>query len=184
MKRLLPALGFAFAAFFAGGAAAQQTFTAEEVKAGFLYHFSAFVNWPDATPTDPIVVGVLGGEEVETELLRIAAAKRQPGRSILVRRLRAGEDLAGLHIVYVGASESQRLERVVAALRGGPTLIVSDTPDGLERGAMINFVTADRVQFEISLDSAHRGGLRLSPRLLSVAVRVKKSGLAQEPMFA
>lgn len=184
MKRLFLAWGFACAAFCAGEAAAQPAFTPEQVKAGFLYHFAAFVNWPDATPTDPIVIGILGADEIETELGRILAAKRSSGKPITVRRLRAGENPAGVHILFVGASESQRLERLVAATRGSPTLIVSDTPEGLERGAMINFVTGERVQFEISLDSAHQGGLRLSPRLLSVAVRVKKSGLAQEPMFA
>ena len=184
MKRLLIALGFAGAALCAPNGAAQTTFTAEEVKAGFLYHFAAFVNWPEGMPADPIVIGIVGADEVESELRRIAAAKRSQGKPIQVRRLRPGEDAAGVHILYVGAAESQRLERMVAAVRGQPTLVVSDAADGLERGAMINFLTADRVQFEISLDSAHRGGLRLSPRLLSVAVRVKKSGLAQDSMLA
>jgi hypothetical protein len=184
MKRLLLTFGLACAAFCPVESGAQTAFTADEVKAGFLYHFAAFVNWPEAVAADLIVIGILGGDEVESELRRIVAAKRAQGKSITVRRLRPGDDLAGIHILYVGASESQRLERVVAAVRGEPTLVVSDTPEGLERGAMINFVTTDRVQFEISLDSAHRGGLRLSPRLLSVAVRVKKSGLAHGAMHA
>lgn len=184
MRRLLLAWGLVCAAFGAGAAHAQPAFTAEQVKAGFLYHFAAFVNWPDGTPTDTIVIGILGGDEVEAELGRLVAGKRPAGKPITVRRLRPGESLGGIHILYVGAAESQRLERVIAAVRGNPTLVVSDTHDGLERGAMVNFVTTERVQFEISLDSAHQGGLRLSPRLLSVAVRVKKSGLALEPMFA
>ena len=185
MKRLFAAWGFTCATLFCGTAPAQQpSFTAEQVKAGFLYHFTAFVDWPESTPTDPIVIGLLGGDEVEAELRRIVATKRTPGRSITVRRLQPGEDLGGIHVLYVSAAESQRLERVVAAARVSPTLVVSDTTEGLERGATINFVTANRVQFEISLDSAHKGGLRVSARLLSVAVRVKKSGLAQEPAYA
>jgi len=185
MKHFLAALGAACAAFVADGASAQQpSFTAEEVKAGFLYHFTAFVNWPEATPIDAIVIGILGADDVEAALRRVVEAKRSQARSITVRRLRPGEELSGIHILYVGAAESQRLERMIAAVRASPTLVVSDTPEGLERGAMVNFVTSDRVQFEISLESAHRGGLRLSPRLLSVAVRVKKSELAQEQMYA
>ena len=185
MKRILAALGLSCAALgFANAAAQQPSLTAGQVKAGFLYHFAAFVDWPESTPTDAIVIGLLGGDEVEAELARIVAAKRAPGRSVTMRRLNPGEELAGIHILYVGAGESQRLERIVAALRGTPTLVVSDTPEGLERGATINFITADRVQFDISLESATRGGLRVSPRLLSVAVRVKKSGLTQEPVYA
>ena len=185
MKRLFATLGVACATLCFGATPAQQpSFTAEQVKAGFLYHFTAFVDWPESTPTDPIVIGLLGGDEIEAELRRIVAAKRAPGRAIAVRRLQPGEDLSGIHILYVSAVESQRLERVVAAARASPTLVVSDTTDGLERGATINFVTADRVQFEISLEAAHRGGLRVSPRLLSVAVRVKKSELTQDPAYA
>jgi hypothetical protein len=185
MKRLFAALGFSCATLLSGGAPAQQpSLTAGQVKAGFLYHFTAFVDWPESTPADPIVIGLLGGDEVEAELRRIVATKRTPGRSITVRRLQPGEELSGIHILYVGAEESRRLERVVAAARAGPTLVVSDAGDGLERGATINFVTADRVQFEISLEAAHRGGLRVSPRLLSVAVRVKKSELTHDPAYA
>jgi len=184
MKRVLAALGVSCATLcFAASPAQQPAFTAEQVKAGFLYHFAAFVDWPESTPTDPVVIGLLGGEEVEAELRRIVAVKRTPGRSITVRRLQPGEDLSGIHIVYVSAAESQRLERVIAAARAGPTLVVSDTADGLERGATINFVTADRVQFEISLEAAHRGGLRVSARLLSVAVRVKRSRLTRDSAY-
>jgi len=183
MKRLLLALGFSCAALCAPGGGAQPALTADQVKAGFLYHFTAFVNWPEAALTDSIVIGMLGGDDVEAELRRIVGTRTAQGRSIAVRRLRATDSFAGVHILYVGASESQRLERVVAAVTGSPTLVVSDSPEGLERGAMINFLTSDRVQFEVSLDSALRGGLRLSPRLLSVAIRVKKSGLPQESMY-
>ena len=185
MKQVFAALGFACAALGFGTAPAQQpALTAGQVKAGFLYHFAAFVDWPETTPTDSIVIGLLGGEDVEAELGRIVAAKRTPGRSVTMRRLQPGDALGGIHILFVGAGESQRLERVVAAARGNPTLVVSDTSEGLERGATINFITADRVQFEISLDSAHKGGLRVSPRLLSVAVRVKKSRLPVGPAYA
>jgi uncharacterized protein DUF4154 len=186
MKRLLLALGFGCAAACCAdiAAAQQPSLTAEQVKAGFLYHFAAFVDWPVRTPTDSIVIGVLGADEVEAELRRIVGAKSTPARAITVRQLRPGDEPSGIHILYVGAAESQRLERVVAATRARPTLIVSDTPDGLERGAMINFVTSSRVQFEVSLEPALREGLRLSPRLLSVAIRVKKSGMAHESVLA
>ena len=184
MKRLLLVLGFAAAALCAEGVLAQPSYTAEEVKAGYLYHLTAFVNWPDAVARDPIVIGVLGADDVEAELQRIVAAKPQPGRTINVRRLQPGDDFGGLHILYVGARERARLGRVVQAVSGHSTLVVSDTPDGLERGATMNFLTTDRVQFEISLESAHRIGLRLSPRLLSVAVRVKKSELPPVPTLA
>ena len=186
MKRLFARLALTSVALCSGAAPAQQqpSFTAEQVKAGFLYHFTAFVDWPESAQGELVVIGLMGGDEVEAELRRIVAAKRGPGKSISVRHLQPGDDVGGIHILYVGAAQSQRLERLAAAVRGGPTLVVSDMPDGLERGAMVNFVTADRVQFEISLESAQGVGLRVSPRLLSIAVRVKKTMLTQPPAYA
>ena len=184
MKRLLLVLGFAAAAVCADRVPAQPTYTADEIKAGYLYHLVAFVTWPETMARDPIVIGVLGAQDVEAELQRIVAAKPHPGKAIVVRRLQPGDDFGGVHILYVGARERARLPSVVQAVRGHSTLVVSDAPDGLERGATMNFLTTDRVQFEISLESAHRIGLRLSPRLLSVAVRVKKSELPPEPTLA
>jgi hypothetical protein len=56
-------------------------------------------------------------------------------------------------------------------------LVVTDEiPDALERGAIINFVNIDhRIRFEISLRAAEQAALKLSARLLSAALRVRRS---------
>jgi hypothetical protein len=60
------------------------------------------------------------------------------------------------------------------ALNGRPILVVTDSPEGLMDGAVINFVeVGDRVQFEISLASAREAGLTLSSRLLATALYVE-----------
>jgi len=49
---------------------------------------------------------------------------------------------------------------------------------GLEKGATINFVNQDRrIRFEISLRAAEETGIKLSSRLLSAAIRLKRSNL-------
>jgi YfiR/HmsC-like len=61
---------------------------------------------------------------------------------------------------------------------------VTDAPEGLERGGVINFITTDRVQFEASVEAANGAGLRLNPRLLSVAIRVKKGDASKPTLYA
>jgi hypothetical protein len=57
-----------------------------------------------------------------------------------------------------------------------PVLVVTDSPDGLEQGGMVNFQQVDeRLRFEISLPRAEEAGLVLSSRLLSAALRVETS---------
>ncbi len=55
-------------------------------------------------------------------------------------------------------------------------LLVSDMEAGLDQGAAINFVLTDRrVRFEISVRAAEEAGIKISSRLLSAALRLKRS---------
>lgn len=46
---------------------------------------------------------------------------------------------------------------------------------------MINFVTTDRVPFEVAIANAAKAGIHLNARLLSVAIRVRKGELEPFP---
>lgn len=150
----------------------------DPVKAAFLYKFASFVEWPPQAfpaPDTPITIGVLGAERIAAELARMVAGRAAQGRSISVRRLAADESVAGLHILFVGRAEAGRLQRLAQAARPHAVLLVTDSEGALGRGSMINFVLADRrLRFEIALDAAERSGLRLSSRLLSVALHVRR----------
>ena len=157
-----------------GSAALAQTrFSEVEVKAAFLYNFPGFVAFPpEARMGDGTIIGIMSAEDVELELRRTVAAR--PGRSVTVKRLAPADDAAGVHILFVGWRENASLARILQAVRQAPILTVTEAPDGIDHGSIINFVTTDRVQFEVSLDAAARARLHLNARLLSVAMRVRK----------
>jgi hypothetical protein len=72
-------------------------------------------------------------------------------------------------------------KRMIEAARAKSVLVITDNPAGMTRGSMINFVIADkRVRFEISRAAAESAGLKLSSRLLAVALRVHSSGMFVE----
>ena len=147
-----------------------------QIKAAFLYKFGGFIEWPAAAfsrADSAFVIGVLGAEGAAAELERVVAARNIQGRSVAVHRLKRGESLAGLHLLFVGQSESGRLAEVLAAAKGQPLLVVTETEDALTRGSMINFITVDdKVRFDVALPQAERGQLRISARLLAVARKV------------
>jgi hypothetical protein len=149
-----------------------------EVKAAFLVRFLGFVEWPEgafARPESPIVIGVLGSDEVLAALQDSTAGRIVQARPVAVRRLKEGEPLNGVHLVFVGRPASSALPRL-----GNPpgVLVVAETEGGLDRGATINFVRREgRVRFEVALDSAERQGLRISSRMLSVAQNVRQGKL-------
>lgn len=147
--------------------------TDAQVKAAFLYKFGDFVDWPPGALPEgrAFTIGVLGADAVADALEQIVAGRAVQNRPVIVRRLRLGESLAGVHVLFVGASRIERLGEVLA--QAGAVLVVTDAPDGLERGGVINFVPVDRrLRFDVALGAAGRMHLRISARLLAVARRV------------
>lgn len=149
-----------------------------EVKAAFLVRFLSFVEWPEpafARPESPIVIGVMGADDVLATLQETLAGRVVQARPVAARRIKEGEPLAGVHLLFVGRGASSALPKL-----GPPpgVLVVSEIEGGLERGATVNFLRREgRVRFEVALDTAEKQGLRISSRMLSVAQNVRQGRL-------
>ena len=107
------------------------------------------------------------------ELRQIVTGRLVKGSPIELRRLSAGDSLDGCRLVFIGSGERRHLAEIIGA---APfvSLVITESDDALKYGSMINFVIADgRVRFEIAVDNAERQGVRLSSRLLSVALAVR-----------
>jgi hypothetical protein len=142
------------------------------VKAAFLYKFLGYVEYPQ--DTSPLVVGVLGADDIGAELVRITTGRNVGGRPVMVRTLREGDALTGLHMLFIGADAARSTAMLRAAQQQG-VLTVTESDNGLQQGSVINFLLVeDRVRFEVSLPAAEKSGLKLSSRLLSVAYHVLK----------
>jgi hypothetical protein len=170
----------ALVAFLGGGPAAADNHAPLEraVKAAFVYKFLAYVDWPAhafESPGAPLVVGMLGADAIAADLAQAVAGRTVGDHAIQVRRLREGDPTSGLHVLFVGRTEAQRLPAIARAVQGQPTLIIAESPGALQAGAAINLVIATdgRVRFEVALDAAERAGLRLSSRMLALAQTVR-----------
>lgn len=167
----------ALCAVVALGAAAALAQQASEpaVKAAFLFKFAGYVEWPAQAfgqAEAPFVLGVVGADEVAGELDKILAGRTVKSRRAVVRRLREGEPVRGVHLLFVGRAAANPRTLLRAAREQG-VLTVAEHERGLEEGAAINFVVSEeRVGFEVSLDAAEKTGLVISSRMLAVARRV------------
>jgi hypothetical protein len=148
-----------------------------KVKAAFLYKFIGYIDWPAASfakPDTPVVIGVVGADQVAAELTQAVTGRTANDRPVVVRRLRAGESLDGVHVLFVGKAETARLVQLAQAAQQRSVLTVTESDGALAQGSVINFVTVERrVRFEIALDSAEKSRLKLSSRLLAVAQQVR-----------
>ena len=148
------------------------------VKAAFVYKFTGYVDWPESAmggADAPFVMGVLGSENLLNELTQLIAGRKVHERPVVVRKMRAGEPLTGVQLLFVGRGETLRAEP------GKPVLVVTEAEGGMPRGSMINFVIVDRhVRFEIALPAVEKAGLRMSSRLLAVAQKVYQGNASEE----
>jgi hypothetical protein len=148
------------------------------VKAAYLYRFAGYVNWPaDAQSSGPFVIAVLGAPQIALELRRLAVTHKVDGHVIEVHEVRTAREVGRPAMLYLAPGHAERLPIVEPALSGVSILVVTDEDDGLDRGAVLNFVTLDhRVRFEVLLPAAERAHLKVSADLLAVAVRVRGGG--------
>lgn len=146
-----------------------------EIKAAFLYQFGSYIDWPEGTfshDEEPLVIGVLDGEDVATPLSGIVRHRMVKGRPVAMRRLEPGEDLTGVHILFIGAGVRPGLvDAALDRVRGQPVLTVADS-DHADKSIISFVIEHDRVRFDIFLDAANESGIRISSRLLGVARRV------------
>lgn len=147
------------------------------IKAAFLYRFLSYVEWRPRTfaqRTSPVVIGVLGADDIAAALQDIVRGRTAAERPIAVRRVTAGDPLDGVHMLFVGRANSARVARLAAAAQRRGMLLVTDYEGALEDGSAINLVVIEnRVRFEVSLDATEKAGLKLSSRMLAVALWVR-----------
>ena len=66
------------------------------IKAGFIFNFAKFVEWPAtafAQPDSPIVIGILGTDPFGTIIDQIVQNKKIGARGFVVKRLKWGTDV-------------------------------------------------------------------------------------------
>ena len=163
----------------ASGAAPDAPALERRVKAAFLYKFLGYAEFPPnafTEPGGPLLIAVVGSDDMAAELSRIAAGRVVAGRPIVVRRVADNEALPPAHLLFVAGGDGERCARVLRAASGA-FLTVTECEGGLRQGSVINFrIIDERVRFVVSLVAAYRKNVKLSSRLLTVANRVQKGG--------
>ena len=147
-----------------------------QVKAAFLYKFLGFVEWPPQSferADSPLVIGVLGADALAEELVAMVAARTAGGHPVEARKIRRGDSLAELHVLFVGRTDSAALPGLLGSTKGRSLLTVTESDEALAYGSTINFVVVDnKVRFDVALGPAEQRNLKISSRLLAVARKV------------
>lgn len=144
------------------------------VKAAFVLNFARFTAWPDdafSGGNAPIELCVYGNQQTWDAFANIDG---QPVgvRKIRVRLMKPTETVDKCHIMFFDHHvDRDDLIAALATVRLRPVLTVGETVDFVSLGGIVNLFSNDgRLRFEIEPSRARRGGLRISSRLLKLAI--------------
>ena len=162
---------------------AQLATTAENrARANFLAKVPGFIEWPEeALPPGPapFVICVIGDLSLGIPLSESVRGITFHEKRAEIRGVRLEQEFHSCHILFVSRFERKRYDQVLGSVRGLNVLTIGETPEFLDAGGMVYFVSDQgTLQFEVNLDEANKAHLKISSRLLALARRVVRGAEA------
>ena len=156
------------------GLAGAGTATEFQLKAAFLFHFPAFVEWPQrALPPEkaPWVIGVLGKDPVGAALDDMVRGETVNEHPLAVERYRSIAEARDCQILFIPAAELDHVDAAaLTLLKGRSVLTVTDADTATPHGVIIVLVKREnRIRLRIDLRAATESNLIISSKLLRPA---------------
>ena len=144
------------------------------IKAAILYNLAKFATWPDtafSAADAPLRICILGHDPFGPALESLHG-KRIGARKLAITAFAEVEYAAACHVLFVSASE-ERLAEILDAVSRRPVLTVADFNHFASAGGIVGLTEVDdRSRLEVNIDAAGQAGVKLSSKLLRLAVTV------------
>jgi hypothetical protein len=147
----------------------------EKMKALFLLNFTRNIGWPEiSNNSQSLKILILDNKIIYEELNQLASRTKVGNRSIEVFHADACPKEAGYDVIYIGFNSNQLIAEVVKRCSDYPGLIVTDTKDGCQLGAGVNFVIrSGKLSYEIRRETIEKKGLRVASNLISLGIPIE-----------
>ncbi len=151
-----------------------------DLKAAYLYNFLKFVEWPSSVVArldGQLRVCVLGAHPVADTLAGVNR-KKIGDWELVVDSIQDTDQLDLCQVLFIPESVRPRVLEVREEAKGKGILTVTESEESDAPVGIINlWKLGDRIVFSVDLEAARNEGLRISARLLEVAVERGQSGV-------
>ena len=140
----------------------------QKVKAGLLYNFLKYTDWPAGTlpQSKAMVVCIIGGDPFDGELQPMTE-RTVNQHDIQLRNIHSAAEVSGCHLLYINTRAAEDWPHLRDSLAGQSVLTVSDMKDFTQLGGMIQFSRRDnRISVEINQQAIAAAQLQVQDRLL------------------
>lgn len=144
------------------------------IEASYIYNIAKLVEWRDPVMRQgPFIIGVMGSDNLYRELVNKYATRSIGKQPIEVRKLPDLPEVDRCHILFVPGPNRELLPAILRQQNARSTLIVSDFPDALAQGAVVNFIPArNTLKYEINLSNAAKHRIEVGLTLRQLADKV------------
>ena len=144
-----------------------------DLYAAFLTKFPHFIQWTadgERQGKAQIRLGVIGEDSFSDEAIRSIESQTFNGFPIKFVKLASISAIDEIDMLFIHASERERVEEITNAAKGKGTLTFAAIPRFCQRGGMINFVTIKgKTRFEINLKRVTAERIKISTKVLRMA---------------
>jgi hypothetical protein len=149
----------------------------QDIKAGLLYNFLRYTQWPSAPRADaPVIVCVYGRDPFGGRLATMSG-RTVNQRPIQVRSVSTNAEIDACSMLFVNAEQRSEWPRLRGHLARRHILTVSDYDGFARSGGMIEFARVNnRVAVRVNVGAAQAADLAVQDRLLRLASVVRSDG--------
>ncbi|MDM8536958.1 YfiR family protein [Desulfobacterales bacterium HSG17] len=155
---------------------ADDTLKEYSVKAAFTLNFARYAKWPDgsfAEKSSPCLLQVVGDRSIE-QVFQTVSGEKIGSRKLMVNLGDNSHDTGIFHMIFICRSVNPSdVSQILASVKGKPVLTIGEKKEFIKQGGMINFFTKnERLYFEVNMDILRQQNVKLSSRLLKLAILV------------
>lgn len=141
------------------------------VRAAYVFNLIKYVEWP--TAKNELVIGFVGDAATGEVLETLLNGRTSGGRTIRVVPSPSDEDLARCSLLYIAEPDPKEMRRVLQKAKESSVLTIGETDSFARAGGMVALVNpGDHIQIEVNLEATQSAGIRISSRVLNLAVIV------------
>jgi len=143
----------------------------DQVKAGYLYNFARFVEWPSSTgQSGPMTVGVVGDPGTAHAIWQSLHKQTLNGRGFIIREVPTSDGTEGSQILFIPKSGVSDPREILLKVRGTPVLTVGETSEFISAGGMIALLARNnKIHFAVNMPAIEKAGLKVSSQMLQYA---------------
>ena len=144
----------------------------------FIYNFATLVDWPADYKKGDFIIGVYGNDQSVYDELNSKYSGKAIGSQVIkvVKYATKDQINSKANILYIAKDKSESIGSLNTKFYGKSTLLITDKPGHLEKGAIINFVIDskrnNKQSYEIDKSNAKSHKLYVPSKLTTLAAKV------------